>query len=665
MAFPPEFLDEIRARVPLAEVIGRRVRLQKRGREHSGLCPFHNEKSPSFTVSEDKGFYHCFGCGAHGDVIGFVMRAEGLSFPEAVERLAGEAGLAAPQSSPEERAAEQRRAGLLEVLEAAAGWFEAQLAGSGGAEARAYLERRGLTPATVAAFRLGYAPDRRGALRKGLNAQGIGDEQLVQAGLLKRPDREGPSDGPPDGLVGGVEVLRDYFFNRIIFPIGDRRGRIIAFGGRALGDSPAKYLNSPDTPLFHKGRVLYNLSRAREAARSGGELLVTEGYMDVIALSQAGFGAAVAPLGTAITEAQIAELWRLAREPVLCLDGDAAGRRAAFRAIERALPILKAGCSLRFALLPEGEDPDSLLQSGGAAALRELLDGAQPLAEMLWAKVLQGDGQRGRFDTPERRAALWKALTAAIEAIGEPELKDAYREDMAERFGKAFGYVPGRRGWRPRGGHRGDRSGGASRGWTAGSGTPWRGRDDRFAPRGGVAAAFPPVLHRPPAQQLRRRQEQVLLAALVNHPELLVERAEDLVALTFESEDLRRFSQALLDLAAEAPDLDSEALKCHLSKLGHAKVLSGLLHRQVYAQGACARPETPIVEVRKVWDRVAAMQRQRQADAETLEAEQQLAVDMSEQNLVRLQAKQRLNEGDSSREMDSDDIQGAGSHESD
>lgn len=660
MAFPPEFLDEIRARLSLAEVIGRRVRLQKRGREHSGLCPFHNEKSPSFTVSEDKGFYHCFGCGAHGDVIGFVMRSEGLSFPETVERLAGEAGLAVPQSSPEERAAEQRRAGLLEVLEAAAGWFEAQLAGSGGAEARAYLARRGLAPVTVAAFRLGYAPNRRGALRKALNAQGIGDDQLVQAGLLKRPDREGSPAGPPDGLVDRGEVLRDYFFNRVIFPIDDRRGRVIAFGGRTLGDSPAKYLNSPDTPLFHKGRVLYNLSRAREAARGGGELLVTEGYMDVIALSQAGFGAAVAPLGTAITEAQIAELWRLAHEPVLCLDGDAAGRRAAFRAIERALPVLKAGCSLRFALLPEGEDPDSLLQSGGAPALRQLLDGAQPLAEMLWAKVVQG-GQGGRFDTPERRAALWKSATAAVEAIGDPELKDAYREDMAERFGKAFGYVPGRRGWRPQG-----RRGGGARGWAAGSGGAWRGADSRFAGRGGGPAGAPlPGLQRPPAYQLRRRQEQVLLAALVNHPELLIERAEDLATLTFESEDLRRFSRALLDLAAEAPDLDSDALKCHLSKLGHARILDGLLQRQVYAQGICARPETPIVDVRRVWDRLAAMQRQRQADAETLEAEQQLAVDMSERNLARLQAKQRLNEGDSRRDMDSDEGQGAGVYESD
>jgi DNA primase len=362
MTIPPAFLDEIRARVPLAEVIGRRVRLKKRGREHEGLCPFHNEKTPSFTVSEQKGFFHCFGCGAHGDVLGFVMRSEGLSFPEAVEKLAAEAGLSVPQSSPEERARQRRSADLLEVLEQATQWFEQQLAGAEGSAARAYLEQRGVSPATTAAFRLGFALDRRGALRKAMNAKGIGDSQQVEAGLLKLPE----DGGAP----------RDYFFDRVIFPIADRRGRIIAFGGRALGESKAKYLNSPETALFHKGRVLYNLARARQAAHDSGELIVTEGYMDVIALSQAGFPGAVAPLGTALTEAQIAELWRLAREPVICLDGDAAGRRAGLRAALTALPALAPDRSLRFALLPEGEDPDSLLASQGAAALRRTLDAA-------------------------------------------------------------------------------------------------------------------------------------------------------------------------------------------------------------------------------------------------------------------------------------------------
>ncbi|MFQ5467471.1 MAG: DNA primase [Kiloniellaceae bacterium] len=300
MSLGPEFLDELRARVPLADLVGRRVKLTRRGREHVGLCPFHNEKTPSFTVSEDKGFFHCFGCGAHGDGVGFVMRTEGLSFPEAVERLAGEAGLAVPTPPRGPRAAARRRASREETVEAAAKWFEAQLSAPGGAAVRAYLETRGVDGETAAAFRLGHAPDRRGALRAALNAQGIGDDRLIEAGLIKAPE--------------GGGAARDYFFNRLIFPITDRRGRVIAFGGRALGDSPAKYLNSPDTPLFHKGRVLYNLARARQGVADGGELIVAEGYMDVIALTQAGFPAAVAPLGTALTPEQIAEAERRAQE---------------------------------------------------------------------------------------------------------------------------------------------------------------------------------------------------------------------------------------------------------------------------------------------------------------------------------------------------------------
>jgi len=305
--------------VALAGLIGRRVKLTRRGREHVGLCPFHNEKTPSFTVSDDKGFFHCFGCGEHGDVISFVTRTEGLSFPEAVERLAGEAGLPMPRETPEARTAARRRAGLLEVLEAVASWFEAQLAGPTGASARAYLARRGVLPETDRAFRLGFAPDRRGALREAMHAKGIDDDQLAEAGLIKRPEGGG-TGGRTGGRTGGG-TPRDYFFDRVVFPITDRRGRVIAFGGRAMGESPAKYLNSPETPLFHKGRILYNLARARQAAHDTDELIVVEGYMDVIALAQAGFPAAVAPLGTALTEEQIAELWRLTNEPILCLDG--------------------------------------------------------------------------------------------------------------------------------------------------------------------------------------------------------------------------------------------------------------------------------------------------------------------------------------------------------
>lgn len=318
MAFPPGFLDELRARIRLSDVVSRRVRLQKRGREFTGLCPFHNEKTPSFTVNDDKGFYHCFGCGAHGDAIDFEREQSGLSFREAVERLAADVGLAVPAPDPRAREREEARRGLADVVEIACQWFEERLRGPEGAPARAYLERRGLDQATIRRFRLGYAPDARDALIKAFSQGKGGDsardaidiDQLIAAGLAKRPD---------DG-----RAPFDYFRGRVMFPITDRRGRVIAFGGRVLGDGEPKYLNSPDTPLFEKGRVLFGWHVAREAARSAGTVLVTEGYMDVIALAQAGFDHAVAPLGTALTEQQIRELWRMAPEPVVCLDGDTA-----------------------------------------------------------------------------------------------------------------------------------------------------------------------------------------------------------------------------------------------------------------------------------------------------------------------------------------------------
>ena len=625
MTFTPEFLDEIRARVPLADVIGRRVKLVKRGREHQGLCPFHNEKTPSFTVSEAKGFYHCFGCGAHGDVIGFVMRGEGLSFPEAVERLAGQAGLEVPQTSPEERAAHRRRADLLDVMEAAAAWFAEQLQGSGGGTARGYLERRGLNPETVAAFHLGFAPDRRGVLRAALNARDIGDDSLVEAGLIKRPE----DGGAP----------RDYFFNRIVFPIMDPRGRVVAFGGRALGDSPAKYLNSPETPLFHKGRVLYNLGRARQAAHDTGELIVVEGYMDVIALSQAGFPAAVAPLGTAITAEQIGLLWRLAAEPVLCLDGDEAGRRAGARAAERALPQLRPGRSLRFAVLPAGEDPDSLVRGRGAGALRAVLEAARPLSDLLW--LMETEGRR--LDTPERQAALVEALNGQVRRIENPEVQTAYREDMNGRFYAAFGYGP----WgRPARGAAAQRR---APGWSwdrkARQGRAGFRRGPGGSGRAGLAAgSLAPGLGAQKDPELnRQRQDQVLLAALVNHPELLAEQAEDLAQFTFSGPDLRRFYEILADFVAGEPDLDSAALKDHLSGQGFSGVLRGLCGPAVYVHGRFARPEAPLEEARKGVQDVLAITRGRQAALETEEAGRELAEAMTEENLVRLEAnKQRL-----------------------
>ena len=402
--FPPQFLDEIRARVPMEGVIGKRVRLVRRGRELLGLCPFHNEKTPSFTVNEEKGFFHCFGCGAHGDVIGFVMRDEGLAFPEAVERLAGDAGLALPARDPRAEAREKQRHSLFGVVEAAAKWFEAELAGPRGDAARRYLQARSVDEATRAQFRLGYAPDSRTALRTRLEKDGITEAMMVEAGLLIAPD---------DG-----RTPYDRFRARVIFPICDRRGRVVAFGGRALGDVQPKYLNSPETPLFAKGSLLYGQHLAAPAARKANRAIAVEGYMDVIALHQAGIAEAVAPLGTALTENQLEALWRLADDPVLCFDGDEAGARAAARAVERALPRLNAKRSLRFATLPAGQDPDTMVRDRGRQAMAEIVDGALPLSDQLWAMAVSGRS----LDTPEARARISKQLQDQIERIPDRDL---------------------------------------------------------------------------------------------------------------------------------------------------------------------------------------------------------------------------------------------------
>jgi len=559
MAFPPDFLDALRARTDLAGLIGRRAKLIKRGREYTALCPFHNEKTPSFTVSPDKGFYHCFGCGAHGDAIAFVMQSEGLSFPESVERLAGLAGLEVPKATPEQAARAERGAVLHDAMEAVCRWYSQQLHGAAGAGARDYLAGRGLEAATVAGFRLGYAPQRRGALKLAMNAKGLDDRVLIEAGLIK------PSD---DG-----EGPRDYFFDRIVFPIADRRGRVVAFGGRTLGQSKAKYINSPETPLFHKGRMLYNLAAARRAAHDTGELLVVEGYMDVIALAQAGFPAAVAPLGTAITEDQIAELWRLASEPILCLDGDAAGRRAGYRAAERALAGLRPGKSLRFALLPDGEDPDSLVRNRGPQALRQVLASALPLVDLIWLMHTEGRG----FETPERRAGLRQDLRASVREIRDSDVRAGYESELERRFDAAFGYRRPAQPGRPTTGRR--------------AGGPPARAAEALGGRG----------VRIPERQRYHRQEQALLAYLINHPALLSEFAEEVAGLSLGSRTLDQLRGALVDLIAEDPALDSGGLRCHLERQGFAAVLNGLLSRDVYDLFHSARPGTPLSEAREVW----------------------------------------------------------------
>ena len=517
MTFPPQFLDEIRARVPLEGVIGKRVRLVRRGRELLGLCPFHKEKTPSFTVNEDKGFFHCFGCGAHGDVIGFVMRDEGLAFPEVVERLAGDAGLTLPARDPRAEAREKQRHSLYGVVEAAAAWFEAELAGPRGVAARRYLAARGVDAETRARFRLGFAPDGRNALKSGLAGKGVTEAMMLEAGLVIAPD-----DGRPP---------YDRFRGRVIFPICDRRGRVVAFGGRALGDGQPKYLNSPETPLFAKGSLLYGHHLAAPAARKAGRVIAVEGYMDVIALHQAGIAETVAPLGTAVTEQQLETLWRLAEEPVLCFDGDEAGARAAERAVERALPRLSAKRSLRFATLPAGQDPDTMVRDRGRQAMAEIVDAAIPLSQQLWQAASGGRA----LDTPEARARVYKQLQDQIERIADRDLGFRYREDFRQRLR-----------------------------------LPWQGRRQGGSPH--FIATEPPVRRGealgPGGHGTAQVRERTLLQTLLDFPALVVEQQEALARIRLETPRFAAVLAALIEWAEAGPEPESALLRDALARQG-------------------------------------------------------------------------------------------------
>ncbi|MGY2052778.1 DNA primase [Methylobacterium sp. JK268] len=547
MRYPPHLLEEIRARLPVSDVVGRKVRLKKAGREWKGLSPFNAEKTPSFYVNDQKQFYHCFSSGKHGDVFTFLQETEGLSFPEAVERLAGEAGVVLPAPSRESRDSEDRRRGALEVMEIAASFFEAQLAGRGGARARDYLARRGLDEEVQRTFRLGYAPAERYALRDHLAARSVPAELMIELGLLK---------GGED-----IAVPYDHFRDRITFPIRDLRGRVIAFGGRALApDAKPKYLNSPETPLFHKGSVLYNHHAARRAAHDTGRVIAVEGYVDVIAMTMGGHPESVAPLGTALTEDQLGLLWRMADEPILCFDGDGAGRRAAYRALDVALPGLVPGKSLRFALLPEGQDPDDLLRSGGAVALDRVLEGARPMVEVLWSR----ETEMAPVDTPERRAGLAQRLRELVGQIRDETLKRYYRDEIEARL----------RGLGPQAGGRGRRAAAPGSGFQAGAAGGFaprgRGQPERPAsPR--LTARASPLLARSSlfAGGISHR-EAMIIGILIVHPELLAGEAEDLAGLDLTSAEAQDLRQALLDHAAEGGVGDAASLNARLERAGLA-----------------------------------------------------------------------------------------------
>ena len=608
MKFPTAFLDEIRARLPVSEVVGRRIKLRKQGREWAGLSPFNAEKTPSFFVNDQKGFFHDFSSGKHGDIFTFVSETEGLSFPEAVERLAGMAGVPMPRRTDAEAAEEKKRASLLDVLALAARAFEANLNGPDGARARFYLSDRGLGPAVQQRFSLGYASPERFALRDALAGRGIGVDQMIEAGLLVHGE--------------GIAVPYDRFRDRVIFPIHDRAGRVVAFGGRALDPgAKAKYLNSPETALFHKGALLFNHHRARKPAHDRGALIVVEGYVDAIALSEAGFPNVVAPLGTALTPDQCALLWGMASEPVLCFDGDSAGRKAAFRAIGTALPLIGAGKSFRFALLPDGQDPDDLVRArGGPEAMAEVLEGARPFSDMLFER----ETAERLLDTPESRAALERRLAEAVAAIADETLRRHYQADMKRRLAALFGEA------RPAPG-RGE----------AGARPPFAGRrGGPFPPRGPrLGLAEQPL---PPRSQLGRKapdppREIAILALALCHPALLEAHWEEFAALEFASARLAAFRDALASAPPEALG-SPQSLGEALSAAGRGKERDRIL-----AQAAkmpnwwCLRPEAAPADAEHVLNQSLALHRRAGALHRELKlAERSLASEPNEQNFARL-----------------------------
>jgi DNA primase len=650
MRFTPQFLDELRARLPVSEVVGRRVKLRKAGREWKGLSPFNKEKTPSFFVNDQKAMWFDFSSGKNGNIFDFLMLTEGVSFPEAVERLAQQAGVPLPVMTREAQAQEERRKSLHDIVELAAKYFEATLASRGGARGRGYLLDRGIHAPTQVKFRLGYAAAEQYALKEHLGAAKIPVEDMAEAGLL----------------VSGEDIAVPYdrFRDRVIFPITDWRGRVIAFGGRALEkDVAAKYLNSPETPLFHKGATLYNIASARKAAHEGAPVIAVEGYIDVIAMVTAGFEATVAPLGTALTAEQLALMWRMVDEPILCFDGDDAGRRAAYRAVDLALPLLKPGKSLKFAALPDGQDPDDLARSGGRPAIEDVLSAARPLAHVLWAR----ESEAGPFDTPERRAALEARIAQITATVGDETVRRYYKQDFVSRLRQMF----------------------APQNFFAKAGAPGRnftGRPfderafdtrsfgrrfgDQSYARGAVVArglaeapyvAVSPQLASSPVHRGHRaaipRREALIFQAAINHPWLLHEHLEEFAAAEFRHADTQKLKSALIDVFAHhfaedfakqsgesGADAERAALVAELTRRGFADLLKRIERTITTPSVWGARAEAGADDVLMTWKQLIALHRQwHSLTRELKDAETALGQDNTEANYARLRdVKARL-----------------------
>ena len=546
MTLSPAFLDELRARTTLSGLIGRTVKLQRAGREFKACCPFHNEKTPSFTVNDEKGFYHCFGCSAHGDAIRWLTDQRGLSFMDAVKELADAAGMPVPAPDPRSQERAERAQGLYAVMEAAAAWFVEQLDGVEGGAARAYLTERGIGEATRRKFGFGLAPDSRGKLKTALKQ--FGNDSLIEAGLLIQPE----DDREP----------YDRFRGRLMFPICDARGRCIAFSGRILGAGEPKYVNSPDTPLFDKGRTLFNLHNAGPASRAGRRVVVVEGQMDVVALDQAGVAEVVAPLGTALTETQLGLLWKLSPAPLLCFDGDAAGQKAAVRGALRALPHVGPGRSLGFVTLPAGQDPDDLVRAGGRAALDALLDAPESLVDTLWRYELGAEP----LTTPEQKAGLRRRLSDHASAIQDADVREQYRFELLKRFNALT--LPQRQ-WAPR--------------------PPFR-PGGRFTPPPRPTSAEARSVGR---TGLSSQLGRAVLQGLVRFPALIADHAEAIAALPLAERDAARLRDLMLDSAMANAALDPEALNTILAESGGASLIEDLGRKRGLAFSFTRRDAEP------------------------------------------------------------------------
>jgi DNA primase len=597
MTLTPAWLDELRSRTLLSALVGKSLKITKAGREFKGCCPFHNEKTPSFYVNDEKGFYHCFGCSAHGDAIRWMTDQRGLGFMDAVKELADAAGMEVPAADPHAAERAERANSLYDVMTAAADWFVEQLGGIEGAEARAYLEKRGLSHAIIKNFGMGFAPDARGKLKAALAR--FGEDKLVESGLLIQVEEKDSYDR---------------FRGRLMIPIRDARGRVIAFGGRILGAGEPKYLNSPDTPLFDKGRTLYNLDLAGPESRKSNRIIVVEGYMDVIALAQVGIVDAVAPLGTALTEHQLERLWRMTDAPLLCFDGDSAGQKAGIRAIGRAMPHLAPSKSLQFITLPAGQDPDDLVRAGGRAAFDALAQTSTPLVDRLWLYELNAEP----LATPEARAGLKRRLQDHTQAIQDGDVRGQYAQEFRNRFDAQFHAQPTRQ----YGGQYGGQFGGQTRG---NRGQKWKPNFEP-APSGRAqsisGSGVEPYLSR------------AILAGLIRHPEVLQSCSEPLSALTMAANDHEALKIEMIDAADREAVLDSAAIIAICDSAGFGVLVADLRHANGLAFSFAKPQSDPEVAKRDLALAIEALVVRPELDAAIAAATARLSRDWNDAGLA-------------------------------